>query len=854
MQAPNLARQVLGRLGYANDLILDEYSVWTGAGQIVRADSVAFAASPADMSTATVVCQYGESRFDATISAARALATPILLSVIDNEFRLYSISSSGTGETAAMTNWVSAEDLRSVDALRHHAGPDGLLRIKRGEQQSLFPVDVELLAKANAAARGELYTRVESALDAISSGLHEDDGRVSLRRSSRLLVGGLTCLMIRDKTQVSVADSSLPDVALQRYPSYFSWYANAPQQEQELLQETISRLGESITYRGLSPRIVSDVYESVLVTEAERRELGVHYTPPELAQRILAALPIEEIDPERRVILDPTCGSGTLMLAAYDRAQSLLSESLTAADRHTQVSRRLYGWDADPFAVQITQLALLLHEMPQGNGWSVEVQDALASAGSGVKPTVVVANPPWLLGAGLDEGQRGERANQFLDLLVDRLEPGGLMAVVLPAGWLTSTYSTRAQALLRRRVDVFESWRLPENVFRSARIGAAVICARKMGSPEKSQNWFTYRRVFSDVGRLEEFNRSGVADEVLLLPREGPLVAGAITSAIGYAPEKYTRLDSIAAVGFGPQPETWLTAGESRGKPNQTWLQDGGKLPPFGQAPDSALTNVAYPDDFRYRMPVETATALKVLASATRWADNPWRLKVGIDLRGIVPRNSLFMIRPTLVPGNDVLLQLFAIMALLGSSIASAWVDEHASKRSARAEDLKSFPVPVDLDWVQLAEIGADLYRNSGDRTGLLAPLRMLEDFIWESYGLPEMTRAAVIDRLRQKPSPERVDRFGAVPRTRVPVPDSSDSLWTPGTVLRIEDGKIVMWVSGVTGDDGTALAIPPRFPGALCFEGATFEVRANYESDLPMAAYRFHALAYLEDQQLFSS
>ena len=200
---------------------------------------------------------------------------------------------------------------------------------------------------------------------------------------------------------------------------------------------------------------------------------------------------------------------------------------------------------------------------------------------------------------------------------------------------------------------------------------------------------------------LQRFYDTGIASETSCTTSDGPMVTGPLSIALAGRPD-VQHLGDFVDVRVGSQPLKWLTHGLERDTGTHLWLKDAGALRQFGSPPSEALVPVIYPEDFRRKTPVEIAAAQKVLVSATRWADNPWRLKVGIDLDGVIIRNSLNIIllrEEAQQTSLDKESMLFALMALLGSGLASLWIDEHATKRSPSDENFLSLPLPADISF-----------------------------------------------------------------------------------------------------------------------------------------------------------
>lgn len=859
-------RATLLFLGYKDDLIFEQFPVWLGARDVMRIDAAVFAASPADMTTAAITVSQlngaGNIERDQLCRAALALATPIAVEADSSRIRIFSVDHQ-SGLNLIEDTAVDERDV--IGRLRSELSPRSLLEAKLGSRQTaLFPVDVRLLSSARTKAKNELTGRIDETLTAVAEllgettapGLADDETSDIVRertlRSSRIVVGALTCAYIRDKNNLrGIPAQLLPVEAERRYPDYFDWLRDTPG-EYELLLAAIDSISHGMSFRGMAPDIVTDPYESVIVSTSERKALGIHYTPPEIASRLLQALPMEELSPTRRSVLDPTCGSGTLLLAAYDRLRLLEPESYFETDseleeQHQRLTGQLFGYDKDPFAVQITKLALLLHDQSDGNGWNVTVRDTLSGEDLKSNASVLVANPPWLFSS----EDRIEHANRFVNRMLNSLGPNGLLGIILPSHWLTSEASRVTRRRLNNECDVFEVWRLPELVFPSSRAAPGVVCARKRNGI--GGKWRVFRRVVASHDELDRFYRSGIATESSFTSSDDSMVTGPLSVALAGRADMQP-LGDFVDVRVGSQPQKWLTRGLQRKEGTHLWLRNAGTLQMFGSPPEEALVPVIFPGDFHRNTPVEIAAGQKVLVSATRWADNPWRLKVGIDLKGVIVRNSLNIVllkeevTSTLLDKESM---LYALMALLGSGLASLWIDEHATKRSPSENNFLSLPVPRDVRWRHLASLGRLLFEVHDDPVLLHEAVQRLEEFIWDAYDLPKQAVSTLIRRLSLKQPPERGTRY---PLVSEPEPTSHLEIPTEtriGAVLSVEDDGIRLWINTVTPSSGMKVPLPERFPGCLMYEDATFETDATTVDAVVHARYWLQRETWRDDEQL---
>lgn len=180
---------------------------------------------------------------------------------------------------------------------------------------------------------------------------------------------------------------------------------------------------------------------------AERKRFGIYYTPPQFTRLIveetLGKLIAERVEslPDLRQrpaalrklkIVDPACGSGAFLIAAYERLEDAyeeiarqmriaghLQEALNLSNEYPDyiLFEHLHGVDLSAESVEITQLALwirsarkgrsladLSHNIRRGNSlirdrsvhseafeWETAFPEVFAAGGF----DVVIGNPPW---------------------------------------------------------------------------------------------------------------------------------------------------------------------------------------------------------------------------------------------------------------------------------------------------------------------------------------------------------------------------------------------------------------------------------------------------------------------------
>lgn len=851
---------VLRALGYSSDQYRRDYPVWLGGQERTLASLVAFGRnSPLDMTTATVVIEVSVNQVvrAKSIEVARALAAPMLVFLESSQLSISMVPHDAEPNEIVRLSYGDEGSLRSLSS---SMGPTQLLQAKLGRRQpSLFPVDVRLLESARERSEQRLTPLVNAALEAAAemsrSTLFEVPGSEQSERlhkqAARIVVGALTALALRDKEGLQdLSPAALADTSQQRYSGYFQWLQTATLQEHRTLEAIISALGDDVDYCSLDPRVLASVYENCLVTDAHRKALGTHYTPSGLARLMLQTLPIESLRPDSRLVLDPTCGSGGLLLAAHDRLRDLQSPSIDPISGHEETVAQLRGLDKDNFAVELTRLSLLLNAYPAGNGWHISQADVLeTNLDEEDRPSVIVANPPWQNSN--TAGARRELAEQFLHWMVRMLIPGGLLAVIMPLGWLNSGNSRASRADFQDQCNIFEVWRLPEKFFESASMAPAVLMAQKKVSVSSRQLSRLHKRVVRRPA-ISAFYVSGQPEEVTLQvdfdDPSSPIVAGPLLGAFADR-TRWSRLAEHVNVVTGPQPNAGVS--RRRGAPpdaNAFFLPTAGRLPHFGEVGLEHLLMVNFPRDFQLgsRRGEAGLRRQKVLVSASRSADNPWRLRVGVDRIGILARNSLQM----LIPRDG---HLFGLMAFLGSTFAAAWIDESVLDRNISTADIRSIPVPQsDEDWRDLSSIGDRIFSApSSERRRLLDEL---EEVVWSSMKIDSRLRLIITERFAGFTDPAGVIRH-PLTGTGVAHRDvrSSTSRNTFGATRDVRSDEAQVVIPGLTEETGLWVRPPGRMSGWMLQPGSTFVAQVPESELLDEATFAYQKNSWLGDDELES-
>jgi N-6 DNA Methylase len=859
-------RFILGAYGYDGAEIVEDFPIWLPGRGTLKANYVAFTRSDQqDMSTSAIVAQVIDQSAEirgSWLPAAAALAAPAVLVAEPDRITVWNSSV----DTSAASELISAPVTSPNEIVSRLATltPDMIARAKaEGFQSSLFPVDLDLLPNSRTQARSYLKVQVEEAL-ARMGGL---DGSRRDEIMAKLVIGALATLMIRDKSdQISLSNATtgtLIDIANQRFPEYFSWLVTLTQQQFAAYERLIDDLGSSINFASLEPAMVSDVYELALVTPKRRRAQGTYYTPPQLAAQMLSVLPVESLEPRRRHILDPACGSGTMLLAAVNRLNQLHTDRVEAPAWHRYLTSHLRGYDRDIFATEITKLCLLMSALPIGNSWHVEAMDTLhLRLTPSDRPSIIISNPPWQFSR--EPENTAERANVFVSWMLDNLTDDGFLACVVPLSWLNRNNSRDSRISLLDRATLLEAWRLPASIFPSTRstIAPAVIIAQKTPKGHRVGRVTLVKTVRNTS--LSTFLSTGSAEEAYLVEpgRDGSrLTRGPLSRALESL-DDFTTIGAIADVHNG-RPQ--LPGRSERTAEESTHLELGSlrKLRFFGSADLDDLTPVRYPEDYFSANPSDARVrAHKVIVTAKNFTtNNPWRIAVGYDLYGVSLREMFHMVLPheTWFPWSHLneMDRFHALMAVLGSGLASSWIDENEPTRNISTHRVQAMPFPTDTALIEeLAGAGRNMAAAiaGGAEKRIQAAGATLESTVNKVYRLSRDAQALIASRLAGAVAFEGLCRYQLVDEASGSpgMGGNLQDLPSYGQVLAAAEDGLRIWISGLTAVDGAAVPALPQIPGWLCEEGSDFKVEGNL-SDLQGVKFGFHLSEWLTEEELAS-
>lgn len=600
---------------------------------------------------------------------------------------------------------------------KEELAPRSLLNAKQGSRQlSFIDVDSSLEGFARATTKKTLVKQFTEAIGAIPEEVHANHPE----DITRLAIWVLAARILQDKlgyqhnvySDFRLVESVVPllETAKNFFPNYFTGvWEHMEQVGTGALENFYEALSREFTFRSLTNDMLAYFYENTLVSKEMRENLGVYYTPQKtIAERILHRLPIEDLPLEERAILDGTCGSGNLLLAAFDRLSTLLPYSWTDDERHEYLINRIWGIDIDPFACEIARLSLLLYSLPEGNSWNIKRGDVFQDTPQDLfdeRPSVIVGNPPFKEPRSV-AGKRVQTAALVLDRYLEWLKPSGLLGVVVPITLLQNESGRNVRNRLLSNFDVMEVWHLPEGAIPGSSQATAVILARKL-SQLRSQTDTTSTRVEKferkQIGQQRELHSTPafsylVSQERWLSNPQSRIESSKFDHIWDRISTKYPAIHpNFGELFNGMQPgkkarpthfsEEFVALGW---KPVLYGNPQGKVLEPFLiHWENQTKRYIKYPsDELQWpRNPSHFERSRKVVMNATRNASNPWRFYAAIDTQRLVVTESFQYVLPRESSIEE-------LVAVLNSMMANAWYSSHNYQRDINLTQLKRLPFP----------------------------------------------------------------------------------------------------------------------------------------------------------------
>jgi hypothetical protein len=771
-------------LGYNDRLCQRNYRFtdwFDESSRPLTAPAAAFARQPEDYQSAGIaIFLPGE---DTTPLRFRSLGAPFAIEVREDSIIPWSIGRDAT-TTRPQSQPIPSGGLgRFFDSVEDKWNPAGVLRAKNighsVSPRALDWVDLGLMS----ALESEISTKLGALLtSALAAGqreyLNQNQAPPSPEELYRLVFRLLSGKVFHDRKVRGFAQLNAtadPREVLRAVCAYYQEPANHlanPAAQQAVAEAIWTGLG----FQNLSVDALAFVYENTLVDDKLRKDNGIHNTPYRIARHLVNHLPFENFPESERIVVEPCSGHGVFLVAALHRMRDLLDPAWDARKRHRYFTERLWGFEKDAFALEVSKLCLTLADFPNPNGWNLERTDVFTSRKLSQKLSearITLCNPPFEEFTRDERGRYGPQVGtskplEVLRRVLQHAHPQGCIGFVLPRTFVDGQSYREARGLIARRFAEIELVTLPDKVFRHADAETVLLLAKRPGGGDITKVHFqevtkTGLDAFTtrgDVARddTSDFNATEAAAEGFHIPplqevwdhlRDLPTL-GSIAE-IHRGVEWKAPFDERRYVSQFKRPG-WLkglrnvqVGFESYSLPTPVWLNP------------EAETRRRNSWDLDWSKP-------KVIANAATKARGAWRLAAHPDATGLVCTQSYHCLWPTAGWTTQ------ALAALLNSPVVSAFVASREGKRHVRKQTLAACPVPrlkpaamAQLDGLvstylsvmrDAPENRLELWGGDGWEDSARRILLQMDALILDAYDLPPWLERRLLDFFKGEERP----------------------------------------------------------------------------------------------------
>src|SRR6266849_2666759 len=662
-----------------------------------------------------------------------------------------------------------------------------------------------------------------------------------------------------------------------RYEMFLEYFLEADQAYQ-LLQR--------ICYAGFVPDMLRDLYRTAY-SEERRKESGSYDTPIFLTRRIRQNIPVQYLPPHQRVVADMTCGWGSFLVAGYERLSSLNDM------RDVSLRDQLYGNDDVDFTSQLAGLGLLLSTSE--DSWHIDQSDALKWIWLNThQPNIIVGNPPFEANRKknpstdeetlTDDKKRREKANKFLKLAIERLAPGGYLAIIMPRSFTVAEASSSYRRDLLEQCDVLELWELPTNVFSEVTVRTVVVFAQKkngLHNPVRVRTiqpnflerfkhseaisvtasglvvdqafWHENAQIYSHAIKSEHSENTNIMDYKIILSESTWEAIFSHCKAL----REYAEIFRGATVGQPSAKKRQQVRGEPELVP---WLPraKGVLKRPFYIDYVEPPKTISYPDGLQWprleqKHIFEGTKVLVVYAQDPSWGK---RIKVAIERNNYYVSDSFWIIVPK-IEAQERFITHEIIAAVVNWDISNAWVIEHMRSPAIPERAINAIPFPKDLseeDCKNLTQailtIEAAAYANLPEP---LEASQTIDSILKTAYHLDDAT----VTRIRQ------VNEWDRKPQLTLDPPPVNDeaNCFVSGVVdsINAAQGTITLWLKGF--DELQTVKISASMPGWMLRPGVAFrtEIPRKYSKqgiiDIDTTiwgTFRPQPYTYMSEEELF--
>jgi len=658
-----------------------------------------------------------------------------------------------------------------------------------------------------------------------------------------------------------------------------------PHLSDRVLQRLAAHLGSRVSFALVDHKDVGLLYERA-IKELPRdlggtawSDLQRHYTPVAIAERMLELLPLERLRPEERVIFDPAAGSGSLLLAATSRLAGMSDIPEDIKERKSYLEHHVAGNDLDQYADLVTQLRYTLARESLGEAvtfpfpshFSHKDYEQLNRTNMGIKPRVIVANPPFA------EDGNIQRAAKFIEQALSWLEEDAQFAFVLPQSFLTSTTHgvPDARKLITDHCRIFEVWQCPAGTVGIDANQDVCVVLGSIGKPQRmlptvARAIFSRAKIsdtrengflgFTWISRLDSDAKDWASVTAPPIHIAVPTITlgnlffvfSGVTSRKNYKPVSKCPPETTCKLNWRMKwrEKNRLWADPARVPEEERWLR--------------------YDSEFLERPRPENADLFdlaKILVGRVVNRGSKEPLAAQLDTTGLCPDSNVFCIlpveevkksnkgyQPNSIPAGWQALSYeerrLWLLGILASKLGGALSLIGRSTRTLIEDALCQLPLPLTIDR-RIINVTRQIIQRDQSHSPIPEPDNLreqLDEVVEESYGKPhwiELKRTGVPPELEEW----RLER-------------TKPTFTVLGQVLEIskDNTQIRLYLSGLLDDNREEwLPLLPEMPG-WALDGTVFEAELSEEVETfeelakrPWAIRRFRHTPrpYLTDDEL---
>lgn len=704
------------RIGYTDYLIREDYVyadilARNGEHNPKTIPLAVFSQPPFSYKTASfgVIISNGRSGPE-LVQDCRSLGAPQIIEVSTSKLERWKVTPHDDPIHLGTDN---LNDLRKLfNSHRDEWAPGRVLTAKLDTARQLDFIDLGLLPALDNEVRKKINVLLEDSIELAvqtmrrETGFSEDEYPFLFRLVFRLIATKI----LLDRKHPELGPVENPKSAI-REAEKFCFGDRRPEpvlMDDEMQTKVWNHIRNAFHFQNLSVNALAYVYENTLVTGKTRRELGIHSTPPEVAEYIVRNLPFEKLETEERRVFEPFSGHSVFLVAAMQRLRDLLPNDMTPEERHKYLVRMLNGIEIDSFAREVALLSLMMSDYPNSNGWNLHEGDVFKSSlfkDELTEANIVLCNPPFEEFSIQDKENYSGLSSTWkaAEALSRVLEsPPELLGFVMPRSFLSSNAYRNLRDKLGRTYSSIEVVALPDRIFQNSEVETVLLLASG-----EYQGRIKLRTITVSRGKISDFYAGGLrhfmdertvkADEEFADIMWLPFIEEVWNETAGMK-----KLGDFIEIRTGIRYKKEFSKDEARVrsaeerlgfKPGIHSVQE--SMEPYVAAAtsnlnmDSGLMNSSI-EHYSWDKP-------KLIVNAGRKSRGMWKMVVSVDHSGLVFSRNLYGIWPV---GE---LKLEVIAAILNGPVGNAFVHSMHNGRNIRISDLRRIPIADFSDSQQQA-------------------------------------------------------------------------------------------------------------------------------------------------------